>query len=359
VAACCTLLAARGAPAQKANKSPAELLTPKPEAVVSASEDLEGRLGAGGWPVVLVRRLGDGSSWVVQPAVTDVADGTFSARALFGGRDTPKGSAFGLVIAVAKSKAAAAAFKEGTQLDELPADLPHSKETLVYRDARGRRPATEPRTVQFAGRTWRVKAGRRLGPGPNDFADAKDSVWVDADGSLHLAITKTDGKWSCAEVVADRSLGFGEYRWVVAGGLPTLDRWTVLGLFTYETTTREIDFELSRWGVPAKANAQFVVQPYTIKGNLSRFETGTAKVLTVSLIWGKSLVRCRCWVGTDTAQQPLADWSYKGRFIPSPGKERARANFWLYESRPPASGQRQEVLIRSFGFQPVTELPSK
>ena len=38
-----------------------------------------------------------------------------------------------------------------------------------------------------------MKAGRRLGPGPNDFSDAKDNVWLDDKEHLHLAITKVDG----------------------------------------------------------------------------------------------------------------------------------------------------------------------
>jgi hypothetical protein len=49
----------------------------------------------------------------------------------------------------------------------------------------------------------------------------------------------------------------------------------------------------------------------------------------------------------------MATWTYTGRRIPPPGKERARANLWLFEGKPPASGQRQEVVIHSFGFKPA------
>src|SRR5207244_2180790 len=98
---------------------------------------------------------------------------------------------------------------------------------------------------------------------------------------------------------------------------------------------------------------QFVVQPYTIKGNMHRFDTGKATVLTVSLLWEKAQVRCRSWEGEDTSKAPLAGWTYTGRHIPPPGKERARANLWLFDGRPPASGQRQVVVISSFAFNPV------
>jgi hypothetical protein len=206
--------------------------------------------------------------------------------------------------------------------------------------------------VKFAGRTWQVKAGHRLGPGPNDFSDDPENVGVDGRGHLHLAITQADGAWRCAEVVADEPLGYGEYRWVICGDLAALDRQAVLGLFTYEGRGREIDFELSRWSQANNANAQFVVQPYTVRGNMRRFDTGPADVLTVSLVWEKGLVRGRCWRGEDTSKTPLQDWRYTGRSIPPPGNERVRANLWLFQSRPPASGARQEVTIRSFQFTP-------
>jgi hypothetical protein len=189
-----------------------------------------------------------------------------------------------------------------------------------------------------------------MGPGPNDFSDSTQSVWLDEQQHLHLAIAKTDGRWRCAEVVADRSLGYGEYRWRISGDLAALDPRAVLGLFTYEREDQEVDFELSRWANPGNANAQFVVQPYTAKGAMRRFDTGKAKALTISIIWGKEAVRCRCWEGTDTSKPPLATWKYTGRHNPKPGKERARANLWLFQSRPPASGKKQEVVIESFDF---------
>lgn len=162
-----------------------------------------------------------------------------------------------------------------------------------------------------------------------------------------LALTKTGGKWQCAEVVADRSLGYGEYRWVISGNLRELDRQAVLGLFTYENQSREIDFELSRWGDAAKPNGQFVVQPYTVEVNLHRFDTGKATVLTISVMWREGSVRGQCWDGEDINAKPLADWIYTGRSVP-----RARpGNLWLLDGRAPASGTAQEIVIRSFEFK--------
>jgi hypothetical protein len=343
----------RGNADPKTEKSPAELVAPKEGAIVAEVEEYEGRLTNGAWPVVFVRRVAEDELWWVQPPVDEVADGQFTGRAHFGANDVPKGTKFAVVILVAKNKEDARKFKPGTTLKELPADLPRSREVTVFRDARGPDKGSEPRALKFSGRAWQVKAGRRLGPGPNDFSDAPENVWLDDKDRLHLAITKVEDRWQCAEVVADKSLGYGDYRWVVSGDLSALDRQAVLGLFTYETTTREIDFELARWGDPTKENAQFVVQPYTAKDSTYRFDTGKANVLTCSLLWETSVVRGRCWEGEDTTKEPLADWQYKGRHIPRPGKERARANLWLFGGRPPTSGARQEVVIHSFQVTPA------
>jgi hypothetical protein len=287
LAACLALAAAPALAQEKKDRPPATLLSPRDGAVVAQAEELEGRVeGKGTWPVVFVRPLVGEEPWWLQPAVPDVVSGQWTARAHFGNKDTPAGTRFSLVVGVAKSKEAAAAFKEGTTLETLPPDLPHSTPVTVYRDKRPPgQPGPEPRSVSFAGRTWQVKGGRRLGPGPNDWSDSPDNVRVDDRGRLHLAVTRAGDEWRCAEVVADRSLGYGYYSCVISGNLANLDRRVVLGLFTYETTLREIDFELSRWGDENKPNAQFVVQPFTAKDSMYRFDTASARVLTVSVVW--------------------------------------------------------------------------
>lgn len=219
---------------------------------------------------------------------------------------------------------------------------------------RGAVGAEGERSVEFAGRTWQVKAGKNLGPGPNDFSDASESVRVDQDGHLHLAILPTNGSWTCSEVVAPASLGYGEYRWTVAGKLPTLDPRSVVGLFTYEDNDHEIDFEVSRWGKPGDANAQFVLQPYA-PDSMRRFDAGAAERLTASLIWTERSVRFRCWVGSDTTKPPLHEWTYTGPKIPRPGKERTRMNFWLLDGRPSPAATRQDVTIESFEFRPAPQ----
>lgn len=210
---------------------------------------------------------------------------------------------------------------------------------------------TAGRTVEFAGRTWQVKAGKNLGPGPNDFSDSAESVRVDAEGHLHLAILPNGASSTCAEVVSPASLGYGEYRWTIDGKLPALDARTVVGLFTYEDDEHEIDFEVSRWGEGSNDNCQFVLQPYA-PDSIRRFDAGPAGRLTASFDWRPDGVRFRCWAGDDATGKPLREWTYNGPKVPRPGKERCIMNFWVLDGRPSPGAPRQDVTIRSFEFRP-------
>jgi hypothetical protein len=90
------------------------------------------------------------------------------------------------------------------------------------------------------------------------------------------------------------------------------------------------------------------------KGRMVRFDTGKADVLTVSLLWTKGQVRGRCWPGTDGDARPLADWTYRwpeGHKEIDVGKERCIMDLWLIKAKPPTSGKKQEIVVRSFQFK--------
>jgi hypothetical protein len=217
-----------------------------------------------------------------------------------------------------------------------------------------RRSQKQAKTIAFADRTWEIKAGNRMGPGPNAWSDG--NVLADETGRLHLAITEDDGKWYCAELIATEPLGYGEYRWVVSGDLAKLDQQTVLGLFLYRDDRHEIDFELSRWGQAEANNGQFVVQ--AARNGKHRFDTGDATTITVSIYWNEGLVRGRCWAGEDTTAKPLADWRFESPQVPrEESKLAARVNFWLVGGKPPSTGKPQEVVIQSFHFVPARTAP--
>ncbi len=76
----------------------------------------------------------------------------------------------------------------------------------------------DARQIQFSGYTWNVKTSndQLMGPGPNYFSDSTETVWIDEEERLHLKITQTAGKWICAEVVSEKSFGYGKYVFYLA-----------------------------------------------------------------------------------------------------------------------------------------------
>jgi hypothetical protein len=119
-------------------------------------------------------------------------------------------------------------------------------------------------TIEFAGYTWEVRQGGG-GPGPNRW-DARN-VNVDADGALHLRVSRLDGRWTSAEVTMTQSLGFGSYQFQVQGRPDLLDRNLVLGLFNYTLPeigpdgTNEIDIEFAQWGHAANDHGSYAIYP--------------------------------------------------------------------------------------------------
>ena len=203
----------------------------------------------------------------------------------------------------------------------------------------------------FAGLTWQRKAGSHMGPGPNHWA--ADQAWVDPQGRLHLEIAKdATGKWRCAEVTSDKSLGYGEYRFTISGPLNDLDANIILGLFTYLNDANEIDFELGRWGRAADPkNAQFVVQPAN-DGRMHRFATGQGQRLTCRLVWTADRVEWQCWTGTGgPGAKPLAAWTFTGAGIPTSSTEKLHLNLWLMGGQPPKNGRPAAVIVESFEFR--------
>src|SRR5262249_26687924 len=153
-------------------------------------------------------------------------------------------------------------------------------------------------------------------------------------GKLHLRITHRNGQWQCAEVFARHALGYGTYRCFVDSVVDALDRNVVLGLFTYDddpTATnghREMDVEISRWGNGSDpTNAQFVVQPFNIAGNLTRWTIPTgAAPTTHSFTWSAGRID---YVAHNGAFAPppasvpqISAWSNIGGSVPAPGDER-------------------------------------
>ena len=211
--------------------------------------------------------------------------------------------------------------------------------------------AVAPGTLVFSGRTWVVKSGpNRMGPGPNYFSASNS--WVDAQGHLHLAITKVGSRWTVGEVYGASSLGYGTYTWVLGTRVDNLDPNMVLGLFTWANPRayhhREIDIEASRWDNAADpTNAQFVVQPYRHEGNLVRITEGPSVPTTLSFHWTATSLKFSA-----TGASPRT-WIYSGKNRPpSGGGVVPDMNFWLNQGHAPMHGADAFVVIDSFTFTP-------
>ena len=288
-----------------------------------------------------------GDTWYLQPWVaapyTDIgADGRWSA-------DIHLGTEYAALL-VRRS------YKPPSRTASLP---PVGGDVLAVGVARAKRAGeakeAADKILAFAGCPWSVKSSNGpVGPGPNWFGE--DSAWVDAAGMLHLKIARQGSLWMCAEVVNEKSLGYGEYTFTVDA--PELPPEAVLGLFTWDDGAaeyhhREIDIEVSRWGDLKNKNGQFVIQPYTNAENIVRFEIPRGPAIH-SFRWDAR--RVSCLSTRVAASRGAAKAIYRHTFtagIPPAGGEHARMNLWLSGGKPPSGGEAVEVMIRAFAFKPA------
>ncbi len=222
-------------------------------------------------------------------------------------------------------------------------------------------------TLDFADRTWRVKGPGYYGPGPNQFCNDPQCVWVDGEGQLHLTVTNRGAYWASTEVVLEDALGYGDYIATTVGRLDLLDIQAVLGIFLWQygpcwdpsyfwwNPYNEIDIEYGRWGDPGNDIAQFVAQPYDWPGNRERFDVTFVpdEVASHAMRWLPDRIEYRVWRGGPADESPetlIHAWTYSGPHIPRPEQPRLHLNLWKLEGIPAAN---QEVVFQDFVFVPV------
>ena len=290
------------------------------------------------------------------PTVPILPDGTFRADVATGGLDN-RATIYLVALIGAEVSPPAAEGAAG-----VPASLSRIALATDVVERYGR-------TLELAGRTWAVKeAPDPVGPGPNRFSFLKDDVFVDKAGALHIILRFHDGAWWSTEVILLDDLGFGTYSFTTASRLDILDANVTFGAFLWDafgdeqevpgSPNREFDSEDSRWGNPADAtNAQFVVQPFDVCENLSRYtipDLGLDQDLQRSFTWTQCQISFVAWSRTGLIHEfvylhdPASD-----RFVPSEGRARFRFNLWLNNPQAgPADGQPIEVIITDFSFSP-------
>ncbi len=209
-------------------------------------------------------------------------------------------------------------------------------------------------TITFCGREWMVRAGKS-DPGSNVWTTS--CVWLDTNNWLHIQLKKFSQTWYSGQAETRVSLGYGEYRWQLVGRPDLIDSNTVIGLFTFESTTNEIDIEFARAFSPGgRTNFYCTIQPWNIASHQYRTTLSfTNEQTTHRFIWHPQYIQWQSWYGyaANPPATPLAQWAFQGYEVPVDSNEKVMMNVWSYY-KPPADTNHIEVVIRDFTYVPYT-----
>ncbi len=214
------------------------------------------------------------------------------------------------------------------------------------------RPAA--RVIAFSGYDWEVRQQPSDRGGANDYDPA--NAWTDADGALHLQLKPRDGRWTSAEVILTRTLGYGTYSFVLRD-TSQLDPAAAVGMLTWDDqgadqNHRELDIEISQWGDRSAANAQYVVQPYYVPANVVRFAAPAGRA-THAFRWEPGLASFSTFngAGASMGKVPVAQHQFTSG-VPIPGSERVRMNLYYFRYAPIPPEKEVEVVIERFQYFP-------
>jgi hypothetical protein len=212
--------------------------------------------------------------------------------------------------------------------------------------------APQPKTLQFSGYQWEKRQDASDHGGFRNLF-SPSNAWTDADGFLHLRVTKQGDDWASAEVRLTRSLGYGSYRFVVRD-ISALEPAAVFAMFTLDDAgpSREMDVEVSRWGEPEDKSAQFVIQPYGVPANTVRFEAPEG-LATYWIDWGLGRVAFRSDSGDAPRRRSgtVAEHVFTSG-VPSPGNEKIHLNVYVYSNKHHPLQHEFEVVVEKFEFLP-------
>jgi hypothetical protein len=211
-------------------------------------------------------------------------------------------------------------------------------------------------SIKFSGYDWSVRTIANDKGGLNNLFDA-ENAWTDTTGALHMQIKKKSEKWSCAEIYLNRSLGYGTYS-VTVRDTSHIDPAAVFTMYTFEDSAgeqhyREMDIEVSRWGDAAnKDNAQYVIQPFYIPGNVFPFATPSS-TLTYVLRWESGHATFKAFRGESAgAGAQLVSAHEFSSGIPEPGKAIPRLIFYVVASNKNPMQKPSEVVVEKFEYLP-------
>ncbi len=212
-----------------------------------------------------------------------------------------------------------------------------------------------PKILNFSGYEWTTSAGPIFRAGSRNFFDPAN-VWADEGGALHLRISGSPGKWAAAEVKLTRSLGYGTYRFhlrdvshLEPSAILTLNTWDGVGS---ESTRRELDVELGRWGYLENTNVNYVVQPYYVPANFVAFRAPPG-LYTHSFRWepGKVTFSTAAGSGNTTGGSVINQHVFTSG-VPSPGGESVRIALFVFHQGHIPLRNENEVIIDRFEYLP-------
>ena len=113
-----------------------------------------------------------------------------------------------------------------------------------------------------------------------------------------------------------------------------------------------MDIEVTHWGDPAGTNAQYVVQPFYVPENVSRFIVPSG-VLTYSFHWEPGRVLFRTVTGSEgsVATGPIAEHAFASG-VPTHGIESFRMSFYAFHYGKQPLRNASEVVIEKFEYLP-------
>jgi hypothetical protein len=212
-----------------------------------------------------------------------------------------------------------------------------------------------PKILNFSGYEWTTSTGPIFRAGSRNFFDPAN-VWTDERGALHLRTSGSPGKWAGAELKLMHSLEYGTYMFQVRdvshlepSALLTLITWDGVGT---ESTRRELDVELGRWGDPDNTNVNYVVQPYYVPANIVAFRAPPG-LCTHSFRWEPGKVTFSTLAGSDnTGGGRVINRHVFTSGVPSPGGESVRIALYVFHQGQIPLKNENEVIIDKFEYLP-------
>ena len=227
--------------------------------------------------------------------------------------------------------------------------------TLAVVNGEGSAPVLpSPKILNFSGYEWTTSAGPIFHAGSRNFFDPANA-WTDERGALHLRISGSPGKWAAAEVKLTRSLGYGTYRFQLRdishlepSALLTLIAWDGIGT---ESTRRELDVELGRWGYLENTNVNYVVQPYYVPANYVAFRV-PPDAYTHSFRWEPGQVMFSTAAGSGNTGRRLTNRHVFTSGVPSPEGKSVRIGLYVFHQGKIPLKNENEVIIDKFEYLP-------